>query len=165
MRFYSNIKSSPFFQLLKENNIQISEDTTVTFIDSSWNDCVVTGRSTGGNISLTQGGSGDYSSHLPVPVAMSSGEAEYTSAAVACMKASHLRMLVYDLRFLGSTSYDGDNLKYEPSRIIVDNEAAISMAKCNKDTAGNRHVARRYHYVRQGTTLNEHVFEWIGTMN
>ena len=37
------------------------------------------------------------------------------------------------------------------------------MATCNKDTAGNRHVTQRYHYVRQGTALNEHKFEWIGT--
>ena len=37
------------------------------------------------------------------------------------------------------------------------------MSKCNKDTAGNRHVARRYHYVRQGTSMNEQKFEWIGT--
>ena len=35
------------------------------------------------------------------------------------------------------------------------------MAKCNKDTAGNKHVARRFHYVRQGTVLNEHKFQWI----
>ena len=47
----------------------------------------------------------------------------------------------------------------------MDNEAAISMARCNKDTVGNRYVARRYHNVRQGTTLKEHVFEWIGTKN
>ena len=25
------------------------------------------------------------------------------------------------------------------------------------------HVAMRYHYVRQGTSLNEHKFEWIGS--
>ena len=36
------------------------------------------GRSTGGYISFSQGGPTDYGSHLPVPVAMSSGEAEYT---------------------------------------------------------------------------------------
>ena len=46
---------------------------------------------------------------------------------------------------------------------IIDNEAAIAMTKCNKDTAGNRHVARRYHYVCQGSTLKEHTFEWIST--
>ena len=50
-----------------------------------------------------------------------------------------------------------------PARIIVDNEAVICMAKCNKDTAGNRHVARRFHYVRQGTVLKEHKFQWIAS--
>ena len=72
-------------------------------------------------------------------------------------------MLEYDLKNLGSESYDVNNPIYEPSRIIIDNEAAIPMAKCNKDTAGNRHVARIYHHVRQGTTLNEHKFEWISS--
>ena len=51
---------------------------------------------------MAQGHAADYSSYLPVPVAMSSGEAKYISAVVACMKSSHLRMLIYDLRFLGS---------------------------------------------------------------
>ena len=99
LRFYSKIESSPLFQILKNNNLQITEDTVVTFTDSSWNDCVDTGRSTCGNLAMTQGGAADCSSHLPVPVAMSSGEAEYISVAVACMNASHLRMLVYGLRF------------------------------------------------------------------
>ena len=72
-------------------------------------------------------------------------------------------MLTYDLRYLGTPEYDGDNLKCQPVRIIIDNEAVISMAKCNKYTAGNRHVARRFHYVRQGTALNEHKFQWIGS--
>ena len=37
---------------------------------------------------------------------MSSGEAEYISAEVAHMRASHLRMLIYDLRCMGSDNYD-----------------------------------------------------------
>ena len=48
-------------------------------------------------------------------------------------------------------------------KIIINNEAVIDMAKCNKITAGNHCVARRYHYAQQGTTMKEHVFEWIGT--
>ena len=55
LSFYSKIESSPLYQLLKNNNIQITDDTIITFTDSSWNDCVDTGRSTGGNLSLTQG--------------------------------------------------------------------------------------------------------------
>ena len=112
---------------------------------------------------MIQAGAVDYGTHLPAPVAMSSGEAEYISAVVACMGASHIRMLVYNLKFLGTIEYDSNEPKYEPATIIIDNEAAISMATCNKDTARNRYVARRYHYVRQVTTLNEHKFEWICT--
>ena len=75
------------------------------------------------------------------------------------MRTSHLQMLIYDLKHLGTPKYDGDNLDYEPAKIIIDNVAAIRMAKCNKDTPGSRHVARRFHYVRQSTALKEHKFE------
>ena len=77
------------------------------------------------------------------------------------MRASHICMLIYDLRCLGSKEYNPDELTCETSRIIVDNKAAIAMEKRNKDTAGNCHVARRYHFVSQGSTLEEHTFEWI----
>ena len=49
---------------------------------------------------MSQAGSVDYRSHLPVPVAMSSDKAEYIAAAVACMRASHIPILIYDLRCL-----------------------------------------------------------------
>ena len=62
---------------------------------------------------------------------MSSGEAEYISAAVACMRASHLRMLINNMRFMGSENYNQDVINLEPARIIIDNEAAKYMAKCN----------------------------------
>ena len=161
--FYKDVQQSPLYKVLKENNIMLTPNARVTFSDSSWNDCKDTGRSTGGYITFSQGGAVDYGCHLPIPVAMSSGEAEYIAAAVACMRASHLRMLTYDFEFLGCTSKVNDIDNYEPSHIIIDNEAAIAMSSCNKDTAGNRHVARRYHYVRQGATLKEHIFHWIST--
>ena len=163
LRFYKDTKSSPIFGMMKDNNIKVGDNDIVMFTDSSWNDCQDTGRSTGGYIALVQGGAVDYGSHLPVPVAMSSGEAEYIASAVACMRASHLRMLGYDIESMGTDTYDPMKLEYPSSLIIIDNEAAKSMSECNKDTAGNRHVARRYHYVRQGTLLKEHEFKWIST--
>ena len=72
---------------------------------------------------------------------------EYISAAVACMRASHHRMLINDMRLMGSYNYNRDVVNLEPARIIIDNEAAVFTAKCSKDTAGNQNVARRYHYV------------------
>ena len=149
--------------MMKMNNIIIKDNEIIMFTDSSWNDCIDTGRSTGGYIAMIQGGAVDYGSHLPVPVAMSSGEAEYIASAVVCMRSSHLRMLGYDIEHMGKIDYNPMEIKYDPSYIIIDNEAAKCMSECNKDTAGNRHVARRYHYVRQGSLLNEHKFKWIGT--
>ena len=158
IKYFSNYKQYPIFKTLKEKNIHINEDTILTFTDSSWNDCVDTGRSTGGNCTIVQGGPVDHSSYLPIPVAMSSSEAEYIATATTCMRASHLHMLTYNLRHLGTPEYDGDNIKCQPARIIKDNEATIIMSKYNKDTVGNRHVTRRFHYVRQDTVLNEHKF-------
>ena len=54
----------------------------ITFSDSSQKNYVDTARSIGGRITFIQGGAVDYGSHLPVPEAISSGEAEYISAAV-----------------------------------------------------------------------------------
>ena len=84
LKFYKDISTTELYKTLKENNIKIGQDTNIYFTDSSWNDCIDTGRSTGGYVGLFQAGPVDYGSHLPVPVAMSSGEAEYIAAAVAC---------------------------------------------------------------------------------
>ena len=122
------------------------------------NECIDTGRSTGGNCIIVQGDPVGHGSHISIPVAMSVVEAEYMAAATACMRASHFRMFIFDLRYLGTSGYDGETLKCQPARILIDNEAAISMAKCNKDTAGNGHIARRFYHMRQcaGTFLNKY---------
>ena len=56
---------------------------------------------------------------------MSSGEAGYISSTTAYMRACHLHRLIYDLKYLGSPKYNGDNLDYEPAKININNEAAI----------------------------------------
>ena len=97
-------------------------------------------RITVGNISIIQGGPVDYSSDLPITVDMPSGKAEYLSTDVGCMRASHPQIIIYDLKYLGICKHDEDNMNYKPTKLIIDNKAAIYMANCNKDTAGNRHV-------------------------
>ena len=70
---------------------------------------------------------------------------------------SHLYVNIY-LQYLSSEEYNPEKPTCEPSRIILDNEATIAMSKWDKDTAGNRHLAKRYHYVHQETMLKEHIF-------
>jgi len=166
IRFYSRIRDSPVYSLLKENDTEMNSSNLVTFSDASWQDCLDTGRSTCGRISFFQGGAVDHSTYVPVPVAMSSGESEYLGAAGAAIGAAHLRMLCYDFNNLGATHYNVENMEREPpSLIMVDNEAAIAMSKSDKDTARTRHIARRFHYVRQGVSTKQHYLKWIGTKN
>ena len=56
--------------MLEDNNIQITEETVLIFTDSSWNDCIDTGRSTGGYIMLRQTGAVAYGSHLPAYIVL-----------------------------------------------------------------------------------------------
>ena len=97
-------------------------------------------RNIGVILAITQGGAADYNSQPPVPVAMPSDEAENISAIASFMNTGYLGMLIYYLWFFGSSSYVDDILQCKPSKMIVDNIAAISMGKCNKDTASNGHV-------------------------
>ena len=76
---------------------------------------------------------------------------------ILIVEASHIQTLEYDLKYLGTNSYDLNNPIYEPSRIIIDLKDETTMAKCNTDICRNRHAPIRYHYVHQGT-LNKHKF-------
>ena len=44
---------------------------------------------------------------------------------------------------------------------MVDNSATVRMAQNYKPTKNNRHIARRFHYVRQGQENQEHILIWI----
>ena len=165
IRFYHNVEDSPVHKLLHRNKLSTPDNgLLVTFSDASWQDCPDTGRSTTGRISFINGGMVDHASHVPVPVAMSTGEAEYLGAGNACMSAAHLRMLVYDLQFLGTKQHTYENHdQIPPALIVLDSEAAIAMANSDRDTARTRHISRRFHYVRHGVSRQEHVLAWVPT--
>ena len=96
---------------------------------------------------------------------MSSADSEYMAACSVCMTATHIHMMAYDFNHLGTTSYDKTqvSLPNPPMIIMCDNQAAVHMAKNDQITKRNCHISRRFHYVRQGITQNEHKFSWIGT--
>ena len=162
IRYYHEYEKSPIYKLCQNNNIPISKNGQVTFSDASWQDCPDTGRSTGGRATTVNGGIVDHASQVPVPIAMSTGEAEYLAAGNACMSAAHIRMLLYDLQHLGSDEHSyTDPKNMPPATIVLDSEAAMAMAINDRDTARTRHIARRYHYVRHGVAQKDHVLTWI----
>ena len=63
MKYYSNYIDSSVYKFLTSNNKKITEESNITFTDSSWNNYIDTGRNTGGYISFSQGGPTDYGSY------------------------------------------------------------------------------------------------------
>ena len=87
---------SPITRLLSSNGISL-DYPFITFSDSSWNDDIDTGRSTGCFMIIYMGGVVEHSINVPDPVALSSAEAEYNEACLACMATAHLRQFLEDL--------------------------------------------------------------------
>jgi hypothetical protein len=155
LTFYSNIEDAPIYKMLKENKITPSRKL-FTFTDSSWDDDFDTSRSTGGYIIFYQGGVVDHSSNMPIPVAMSSAEAEYNEACLACMATGNMHMTLNHIEGIQEGSKDD-----LPVDIFMDNKSAVDMSVSFKDTKNARHIRRRFHFVKQGVEQFWHKLKWI----
>ena len=101
------------------------------------------------------GGIIDHSTHVPGIVALSSAEAEYNAACTACMSTDHHRMLLNELDRVNPD----DNPS--PIAILLDSKSAIAIGKSFKDTKHTRHIARRFHYVREGEQQGRFKIQYI----
>jgi hypothetical protein len=154
--FYSDVTRSPVYQILKEQQLATNH-FLFTFSDSSWNDDIDTGRSTGAFLVYYMGGIVDHSSNLPDPIALSSAEAEYNESCIACMATNHLSMMLDEFEVRSSRDIR------QPVPIILDSSSAIAMGNSFKDTKHTRHIMRRYHFVREGVASKKFILFWITT--
>ena len=160
IRFYRNVKQSPVYEICTRHKIQMTN--LIAFSDTSWQDCPDTGRSTSGYKIFIQGGIIDAQSTMPVPVALSCAEAEHMGACNAGAMLCHLRELIYDFEFLDTEQYDLEGrTKSIPTIILIDNQATVRMSKNYKVTSKNRHITRRWHFVRQGVQDKLFKLHWI----
>ncbi|KAI2490955.1 hypothetical protein MHU86_23614 [Fragilaria crotonensis] len=114
------------------------------FSDASWQDCPDTGRSTVGYMIFYNGALIEANSTMPTPVAMSTSEAEYMAAYSATMATAHIRMLLYDMLYLGTKQWreSTERLPSIPAILMIDNEATVQIAKNGKLTRKTRHIER-----------------------
>ena len=151
IRFYSDWKHSNIYHVLESNKIEC-KNKLVAMSDSSWQDCLDTGKSTGGYLIFFSGGLIRFSSNVPSPVAMSSAESEYNQGCLASMEVSYVKMLVEDITM--------EKIE-EPIPILLDNKSAVDMSKTFKHSKHTRHIMRRYHYVKEGERDGKHKFYWV----
>jgi hypothetical protein len=156
VRFFSDYSSSPLYQHLNSHGLP-TDQLLVSMSDSSWNDDVDTGRSTGCFLIFYMGGVVDHSSNIPDPVALSSAEAEYNQACIATMALMHISMAVNNLELLEEdTQWTGISL-------ILDSSSAIAIGSSFKDTKHTRHIMRRYHFVQSMLEKGFIILFWINT--
>ena len=161
IRIYANAKEFPAHQICTRHKIEPT--SVIVFSDTSWQDCPDTGRSTCGYKIFVQGGIIDAQSTMPVPVALSSTEAEYMGACNLGAMICHLRDLTYEFEYLGTPEYDIEGRTKEVSSVLlIYNQAIIvRMSKNYKVTSKHRHVGRCWHFVRQGVKNKLFTLDWI----
>ena len=161
IKFYPDGINNPIHEICKENHIPYTD--LVIFTDASWQDCPDTGRSTIGYMIFYKGTLIEGNSSVPTPIAMSSSEAEYMGACCGAMSGAHIRMLLYDMMFLGTKEWkeSSQRLPTTPALIMIDNEATVQIGKSGRLTRRTRHIERRFHFVRQGQEDGNHNLHWI----
>lgn len=79
------------------------------------------------------------------------------------MAAAHIRMILYDILYLGSDEWiqHEQKLSKTPILLMTDNTAAVQMARNGRLTRKTRHIERRFHYVREGVQNGLHTLHWL----
>ena len=141
LKYYADLNYAPVTDILRQANIK-TKNHLMDFSDSSWQDCLDTGRSTGAYIIPYQGWPIDHGTHVQGPVAQYSEESEYNTACTAGMALAHFRMLIHE--FLNKNPYI---VPREAPLIVLDSKSAMCIAKNGKDTKHTRHIVSRMHFV------------------
>ena len=162
---YSSNPSNRHWELLKgvlkylyttkELGIVYSKDggEIQCYVDSDYATCRDTRRSRTGYVLLSAGGAVSWQSALQKVVANSTAEAEYIAASKAVKEAIWLGRVAFTL-----------GLKEPgPVTIMVDNQAALAIAKGSSMSAKTKHIAVAYHNVRTSVAHNQVALQYVST--
>jgi hypothetical protein len=163
--YYNDYTKSHVYEIMtkelkKDKQAKLFEKgipSTITFTDASWQDCPDSSRSTSSYIIFHNGGIIDYGSTLPLPISMSSSEAEYVAACLACIAVTHFRYLDDELEQIGKKDYKWTQEdRLFTSIILCDNSGATIMSESPKPSSITRHIERRFKYVTIGSERGRH---------
>ena len=144
LKFYPLDGNPPIYDLIRRcvPDFQFDQFPIVIFCDSSWQDCVDTGRSTGAYYIYINGSLVLSTTFVPTPIAQSSAEAEYNTCAYALTDAIHVSQV---WNFLHGRHLDTP----QTLALFTDSNSAIAMIECDHVTRYSRHIQRRVHFIKQ----------------
>ncbi|GLI65929.1 hypothetical protein VaNZ11_009594, partial [Volvox africanus] len=124
------------------------EEGLIGYTDSDYAGCIESRKSTGGYVFTLHGGSVSWSSRLQRTVTSSTMEAEYVAASEATKEALWLRLLLSELGY-----------SLRPTTINCDSQSAIKITKNPVISGKSKHIAVRYHMVREQVARGAVVME------
>ncbi|XP_073392467.1 secreted RxLR effector protein 161-like [Physcomitrium patens] len=117
------------------------------FSDADWAGELDERRSTSGYCFILSEAVIGWSSTRHRSTALSSIETEYMAMATAASELDWLRQLLHDL-------HQTETLKY-PTEIHCDNQSALALVDTTKFHSRTKHIAIRYHFIRQLANLQK----------
>ena len=123
------------------------------YTDSDWAGSADDMKSTSGYAFSLGSGMFSWASKKQATVAQSTAEAEYVAAAEATSQAIWLRRILEDM---------GEK-QDEPTKINCDNKSAIAMAKNPVHHSRTKHIAIKYHFIREVEATKEIKLDYCRT--
>jgi hypothetical protein len=128
------------------------------YCDADYAGDLASAKSTSGYIIFIAGGPFMWKSKLQSIIAQSTTEAEYIAINLAAKELAYIRIL---LKELGLASYD-PNIKLP---LYTDNQGALQLAKNPIYHERTKHIAVKYHYIRD--LINKRILDliWVPTVD
>ena len=127
--------------------------TLVAYSDADWAGCVDERKSTSGGAFYLGERLVAWHSKKQDSVSLSTAEAEYIAAATCCTQVLWMRQMLSDL---GVPTKD-------PTPILCDNTSAIHISKNPVQHSRTKHVAIRYHFLKDKVADGEVKLEYVPT--
>ena len=134
-RIFRYLKGTQKYGLLYNR----SDSECVGFSDADWGGDLDDRRSTSGYVFQIGGTAISWRSKKQASVALSTAEAEYIALASTAQESLWLQQLVTDLQ----------KVSPKPMVLFEDNQSAISMTKNPQFHGRSKHIAIKYHFIRE----------------
>lgn len=151
-RTFKYLRGTSDWELVFRRGIPGGE-TLNGYVDADWASDVNDRKSTSGFVFMLAGGAICWSSKKQASVALSSTEAEYIAAAHASKEVVWLRRLLSEL----------GQAPNAPTRLHIDNQSAIAIAKNPEFHDRTKHIDVRYHFLRQKVDSEEILLTYLPT--
>ena len=126
------------------------------YSDASYGSDQETKKGRSGYVFLSAGAAISWGSKLQDVVALSSTEAEYMAMGHAVQEGLYLQMLQLEM---GIKPEEGGAL------LLLDNQSAIKLAKNRVFHKRSKHIAIKYHFIREKVENKEFNFEFFRTLS